>query len=460
MIKPILSAALILAAAAPAATAGDYLDRDSWTWSTSSDVGYESAQSQGLAAIHDGNDQTYWHSNYHADDSSPERRNPHWVMIDRGTDTTPFTGIAYMPRQSSANTACTQWYVYLSDTDMSSCPATSTTDIISNLGQPTYSGSWLGDLDLKTASFGKQHTERYILWVNVASNSSNSAACAEFNLLAGDGGSGGGTSSSVYNSLGIVLPDGTSHHIAIDGSNLVASMERGAIRLGNSDITVEYDIAEVKHFAFEKYSFPEDDPYYVGTKKDVNSPDYPNPFEIGITPADGTTLEEELTSIAIDAKKVNADCTESLTLVKGVRTLLSMTATEVAATAIDGGGFLIPVTGADQNGRYVFTVPEGMFVDPDTGGTSLAASVAWTLKIPESGISKPADATVTFKRVGSDLAVGGLQPGSTVTLHSVGGMLVASAPVGANGTALLPVGSLQHGPYILTANGITLKIII
>lgn len=473
----LLLASLCLTAATLQARADEnYLDRSTWSWSTSSDCAAEDADIRGIAAIADGNNSTCWHSNWHAESGTPERSNPHWVMIDRGSDSNPFYGIAYLPRQSTPNQACTSWCLYLSDTPFGDVPASSQYAIEQALGQPAYTGAWEGDITLKTASFaGKSFTSRYLLFVNLESASSSSAACAEFNLLTKEGYQNGGdqgntdpTPSRSFNAVRITNVGGEAHRIAIDGRNLTISMNGSAVRLSNSGITVEYSPAELEHFTFENYTFGEDDPFYFGTKTDVLA----KRFDLVVTPADGATVgtltEIRLAPPAGAIPEINSKCVLPVTLSRNTsnssKVRLTVTPAELASMASDDNGcYIISGLNETKAETYVLTVPADLFIDSE-GAYSNALTATWTLTgIPdESGIDQVEDTdncpTLLLRREGSQLLLAGIVRGTSVTLTSTSGITVASAPVSARGTAVLSVGSLPKGVYILSANSTTLKI--
>lgn len=428
-ILPIICAAL-LPAAAPAA---DYLDRSAWTWSTSSDCAAEE-DIVGLSGIYDGNTYTCWHSNYHAPNSTGQRKNPHWVMIDRGSDSTPAWGLSYLPRQNggSANTACTQYAIYFADKSLENAPCTSEEEIIYALGDPDYSGSWDGDLEEKFVNFDSPVTSRYILFVNIKSNGSNSAACSEMNLLAKKATGGGDTPGSKYNAIRIVTPEGSEHRIAIDGENLTFSMAGGNIRMGNSGITVEYAMDEVKHFVPETYNFPEEE-YYVGPKYDIYS------VELSIDRED-MTLEVGQTG-SIVATVLNAGENPVVAWVSS-DPLVATVDSDGLVSAIAEGTSTITATCGAASASCLVTVTTESGIDPE---------------IPVF-ISQPEVPTLTIKRQGDYLILGGIISGSEAVIYNINGIKVASATVSANGTASIAVGSLPSSAYLLSASGLTLKI--
>lgn len=479
MVKNLLLASAMAAVAALGAAAadGDYLDRSGWTWSTSSDCTPEE-DIKGIDAIHDGDAETVWHSNYHADSSSPERSCPHWVMIDRGSDTTPFYGLSNLPRNLGPNTACTSYLIYVSDSPFGTVPSDSQASIESSLGQAQYSGTWTGDISEKFCVFDKASTARYILFVHLESYSSRSAACAEMNLLTRQGANGNQGDSSTFNALKITNIDGTEHRIAIDGQNLRISMNADAIRLGNSGITVEYSPAEVNQFTFENYVFDENDPFYFGTKTDALTK---KTFNLTVEPADGATVgilrEVRIFPPAGALPSINPDCKLPVNIRRdNNKWSLDVTGTELASMASETDGCYI-IGGFEESKvkDYILTIPAELFIDSE-GAFSTALTATWHVtgqepdpvpdpdpdpdpdeedSISEVGADIP---TITFRLEAGNLIVGGVGSASRVNLVSTSGSIVASAPVSARGVAVIPVGSLPHGFYLLNANRVTLKI--
>ncbi len=455
----ILILALALASGAQAAN----LNRSGWTWSSSSICAAgTNTDILGLPGLYDGDVNTCWHSNYLAEDGSAERSNPHWIQIDRGNDASSFSGLCYMPRQNSGgNTACTEYYIYLSDTDMSSTPATSSYDIVAALGTPTVSGSWAGDLTEKYADFGKSYTSRYILFVNVQSNDSRSAACAEMNLYIGSPSSGGDEPPVSYNALRVtpVGNDATPHRIAIQGDKLTISMNHEYVRLGNEDITVEYNMAEIARFNFEQYDF--EDNSYEGDKKDI----YTSRFTPTVKPAAGQIDALNEVTMIISASRqhrVNPDTQSPVVIERDTDTVMSVPHTSLGDFATENG-YVFTNIGFTTPGTYTFKLPAELFICAD-GTRSDYVEREWTILDPnqgQDGIGNAVVSTLTLNRHGSILHIGGIAPGcATAELYDVGGRLVASSTVDAYGETDINVGGLVKGVYFLNVNGITLKIIL
>ena len=501
---------------APSAVmAADYIDRSAWSWSTSSECVQEN-DIAGLKGIYDGDTSTCWHSNYHAESGTPERSNPHWVMIDRGSDTSLAYGLSYLPRQNGANfnTACTEYAIYFADRSLGSTTAVSWEDIVYELGEPDLQGSWTGDGTEKIVTFEKPNSARYILFVNIKSNGSNSAACAEMNLIAKEGGGTvTPTPASEYNAIKIVTPEGDLHRIAIDGQQLAFSMSGSNIRMGNSAITVEYAMDEVKYFQPEKYQFA-DEEFYTGPKRDI----YDIPVEItldqtSLTIEEGQTakLTAELKNepegaviawsssntkvLTVDAdgnltavapgeatvtasfEDVSAECKVTVTEKPAVPVEISLNSTAVSieegktfsliATVKNGSNAHLLWISSDNavamvdNQGLVTAIKAGTAeISVKCGDATAKCVVTVTAKPVEDGIEAAEAPTLTLKREGESLIVGGIVRGTEAVLYSINGAKLRSAEVNVAGQAIIPVAGLARATYLLSVSGLTLKITI
>ncbi len=270
--KPFILSCLMLGASALAAQATTYLDPSGWSWSASSTCSTEGS----LDAIHDGDVDTYWHSDYNATDAN--RYCPHWVQIDRQSDTKEFTALTYMPRYtSSTNTYVTKYRIYLSDVSFGNL---STVDE-SVLGTADYSGEWDATYEEKVAQLTKSSTARYILFVIDSTVSTRSAACAELRLCSSYDGSSsstntgntGNTSTTTdgkYNAVKITTTaaDSRVDYIAISNNTLSISLaSANVVALINAGISIQYEVSEVATYTFANYTFSTN-AYYEGPKKD------------------------------------------------------------------------------------------------------------------------------------------------------------------------------------------------
>lgn len=460
MKKLTLFVAAALMASATALAENSYLDRTGWSWSASSTYPYITEDIAGLDGIHDNNTSTCWHTDYTAVSGTPERSNPHWLMIDRGADTTPFYGISYLTRQSTVKQCCTYYMVYLSDKDLSSTPATNTDDIIATLGEPDYKGAWEASLDELVLNFTSPSTARYVLFVNVSSYNSSSAACAEFNLLAKRGTTPGLTT---FNAVKITPADGsTPHRIALDGTNLSIAMSGTAVRLSNSDITVEYLMREYSRMEFENYEFSSG--LYDGSKKDAI--DYPvSPFALTVTPAEGkvkTLSEATVESADGTPAEVNMACTAPLQVSFGGEVVRELSVIKMAENLADGK-YVIDKIPATVDGVYSLLIPAEFFVYAD-GRRSEEMTVDWDVDFnyEQSALANIGSdcRTLAVSHRGSLLTVGGTEAGTVITLTSTTGITVATATADSLGRATFNTGALAKGTYLLTAGSTTIKIIL
>ncbi len=511
--KPILIPIICAVLMPSVASGADYLSRSGWKWYTSSECEQEQ-DIAGLKGLYDGNTATCWHSNYHAESGTPERSNPHWVMIDRGTDTSLAYGLSYLPRQNYGEnpaTACTEYAIYFADRTFASTSSSSWEQIVSELGQPDMKGSWAGDSSEKIVLFEKPNSARYILFVNIKSNGSNSAACAEMNLMSKAGGSGLTPGGSPYNAISIVTPEGDTHRIAIDGQNLAFSIAGGNIRMGNSSITVEYAMDEVKYFQPDNYEFGNEE-FYNGPKRDI----YEFPVEIALD-VTALTLEEgqsfkltatltnapegaevvwetsDMSVVKVDSKgnltamapgeatisaryeDVIAECqvtvtakpvvpveislnTVSLTLEEGKTFRLTAsvlnTASEVVWSSSDKA-----VASVDSKGLVTAVKPGVAVIKATCDGAVAECEVTVTAKT-EVGIDAVQSSALTLKLEGETLIIGGINRGNEAVLHSLGGVRLRSGVVDSTGVAEISVAGLPRAAYLLSVSGLTLKITI
>lgn len=460
MKKLTLFVAAALTASTTALAENSYLDRTGWSWSASSTYPYITEDIAGLDGMHDNDVSTCWHTDYSAASGTPERSNPHWLMIDRGPDATPFYGISYLTRQNTINQCCTYYMVYLSDKDLSSTPATTTDDIIATLGEPDYKGGWEASLNELVLNFTSPSTARYVLFVNVSSYNSSSAACAEFNLLAKRGTP---TGTTTFNAVKITPADGSApHRIALDGTNLSIAMSGTAVRLSNSEITVEYLMREYSRMEFENYEFPSG--LYDGTKQDAI--DFPvSPFALAVTPAEGKV--KTLSAATVESAdgtpaEVNMACTTPLQVMFGNEVVRELSAVKMADNLVDGK-YVIDKIPATADGIYSLLIPAEFFVYAN-GQRSQELTLDWDVdsNYEQSGLDEIGSdcRTLAISHRGGRLTVDGAEAGSAITLTSTSGIAVATATADGLGRATFNTGALAKGAYILTAGSTTLKIIL
>lgn len=175
-------------------TSAQVLSRAGWTITTSSecdDSGYGHA-----AAIIDGNNNSFWHSNWGGYNASGDasKRMPQFFQVDLGSEQ-EFQTIGYMPRtQLDANGVVKGYKLYVSNSPFETVSGSKTAaQIVSALGDPAMEGTFSYDgetsASLKTATATSALKGRYVLFVvtdAVTKESPNCyATCAEFYLAKG-----------------------------------------------------------------------------------------------------------------------------------------------------------------------------------------------------------------------------------------------------------------------------------
>lgn len=175
-------------------TSAQVLPRAGWTITTSSecdDSGYGHA-----AAIIDGNNNSFWHSNWGGYNASGDasKRMPQFFQVDLGSEQ-EFQTIGYMPRtQLDANGVVKGYKLYVSNSPFETVSGSKTAaQIVSALGAPAMEGTFSYDgetsASLKTATATSALKGRYVLFVvtdAVTKESPNCyATCAEFYLAKG-----------------------------------------------------------------------------------------------------------------------------------------------------------------------------------------------------------------------------------------------------------------------------------
>lgn len=175
-------------------TSAQVLPRAGWTITTSSecdDSGYGHA-----AAIFDGNNNSFWHSNWGGGNASGDtsKKMPQFFQVDLGSEQ-EFQTIGYMPRtQLDANGVVKGYKLYVSNSPFETVSGGKTAaQIVSALGEPAMAGTFSYDgetsASLKTATAASALKGRYVLFVvtdAVTKEAPNCfATCAEFYLAKG-----------------------------------------------------------------------------------------------------------------------------------------------------------------------------------------------------------------------------------------------------------------------------------
>lgn len=180
---------LLLAMGSMTASA-QVLDRSGWSVTTSGEC--KDGNTGHANAIIDGNNNTYWHSNWGGQEASGDNTStvPQFFQLDLGS-VKEFNKIGYMPRPNLDNGIATHFKLYVSDTAFpSTADGTKAADIVNALdatklaieGDFDYSD---GQVTMKKATADKMLRGQYVLFVVTASGGQTTnqfASCAEFYL--------------------------------------------------------------------------------------------------------------------------------------------------------------------------------------------------------------------------------------------------------------------------------------
>lgn len=174
-------------------TSAQVLSRAGWTVTTSGEC--DDSRTGHAAAIIDGNNDTYWHSNWGGNNASGDtsKKLPQFFQIDLGSEQ-EFQTIGYMPRKDLGENGVVKAYkLYVSNSPFETVGNGKTAaQIVSALGDPAMKGTFSYDGDtsasLKTATATSVLKGRYVLFVvtdAVATTNDHYASCAEFYLAKG-----------------------------------------------------------------------------------------------------------------------------------------------------------------------------------------------------------------------------------------------------------------------------------
>lgn len=175
-------------------TSAQVLPRTGWTITTSSEC--DDSGSGHAAAIIDGNNNTFWHTNWGGYNASGDtsKRLPQFFQVDLGSEQ-EFQTIGYMPRtQLDVNGVVKGYKLYVSNNPFETVSGGKTAaQIVSALGDPAMEGTFSYDgetsASLKTATAASALKGRYVLFVvtdAVTKEAPNCfATCAEFYLAKG-----------------------------------------------------------------------------------------------------------------------------------------------------------------------------------------------------------------------------------------------------------------------------------
>lgn len=180
---------LLLAMGSMTASA-QVLDRSGWKVTTSGEC--KDGNTGHANAIIDGDNNTYWHSNWGGQEASGDNTStvPQFFQVNLGS-VQEFNKIGYMPRPNLDNGIATHFKLYVSDTAFpSTANGTKAADIVNALdatklaieGDFDYSD---GQVTMKKATADKMLRGQYVLFVVTASGGQTTnkfASCAEFYL--------------------------------------------------------------------------------------------------------------------------------------------------------------------------------------------------------------------------------------------------------------------------------------
>ena len=189
MKKITLMMSLLLSLGSMTASA-QMLDRSGWSVTTSGEC--KDGNTGHANAIIDGNNNTYWHSNWGGQEASGDNTStvPQFFQLNLGS-VQEFNKIGYMPRPNLDNGIATHFKLYVSDTAFpSTADGTKAADIVNALdatklaieGDFDYSD---GQVRMKKATADKMLRGQYVLFVVTASSGQTTnkfASCAEFYL--------------------------------------------------------------------------------------------------------------------------------------------------------------------------------------------------------------------------------------------------------------------------------------
>ena len=175
-------------------TSAQVLSRTGWTVTTSGEC--DDSGSGHAAAIIDGNNNSFWHSNWGGSNASGDtsKRMPQFFQVDLGSEQ-EFQTIGYMPRtQLDANGVVKGYKLYVSNSPFETVSGSKTAaQIVSALGEPAMKGTFSYDgetsASLKTATAPSVLKGRYVLFVVTDAVTTEApkcfATCAEFYLAKG-----------------------------------------------------------------------------------------------------------------------------------------------------------------------------------------------------------------------------------------------------------------------------------
>ncbi|MGN1241557.1 MAG: discoidin domain-containing protein, partial [Alloprevotella sp.] len=156
-------------------------NRSTWTLSSPAEP---TEESETLAKAIDGNENTFYHSDWHSA-GTPGSTLPQYFIIDTSeTAVADVQGFVYLPRPANGNGTSTKMRVYFSDTEFNVSGGV-TADALTEKGYTPAADvtfSYPDGREYKAVGFTAAQSGRYVLVVSDASTSGTYFTCAEFYL--------------------------------------------------------------------------------------------------------------------------------------------------------------------------------------------------------------------------------------------------------------------------------------
>ena len=158
------------------------VSRDGWTLSSPAAPGsaIEGDGDGRIAAAIDGNEATYYHSDWYTGSGSAL---PQYFIIDMGATVSDIEGFAYLPRPDNGNGTSTRMRVYFSDSEFNVSGGVSKENLSSYTLAAEATFSYGGTREYKLVPFEEKQSGRFVLVVSDASTSGTYFTCAEFYLF-------------------------------------------------------------------------------------------------------------------------------------------------------------------------------------------------------------------------------------------------------------------------------------
>lgn len=161
------------------------VSRDGWSISspTAPTSAIEGAGDGRIAAAIDGNESTYYHSDWRSS-GTPGKDLPQYFIIDMGARVSDIGGFVYLPRPDNGNGTSKKMRVYISDTAFDVSGGVTAAALTEKSYTPAADATFEygSTRDYKYFDFATAQSGRYVLVVSDESTSSNYFTCAEFYL--------------------------------------------------------------------------------------------------------------------------------------------------------------------------------------------------------------------------------------------------------------------------------------